>query len=220
MCVSLPVPGFSPADLHSVPDPDPTRNVSQRLDRHAVGHQQVRQYIIRIIRVRRMRCMKLNEKRVAARSCTNISLLCLCFSPCADAWSSWGSTLTLSLPSYSVIITTVLYLSDALRKNFLNDKFDYKVGGTLVSQSRCLMNSVNTLFCLFFSTLLTQTHLFFVFCRCGTRTSICLWYLSTSPAYSWSPSPPPRGRRRWKSGSCLFAKCTHSPCFTTCVRMA
>lgn len=31
--------------------------------------------------------------------------------------------------SFSVIITTVLYLSDALRKNFLNDKFDYKVGG-------------------------------------------------------------------------------------------
>lgn len=29
---------------------------------------------------------------------------------------------------FSVIITTVLYLSDALRKNFLNDKFDYKVG--------------------------------------------------------------------------------------------
>uniref|UniRef100_A0A3P9JZL3 Dedicator of cytokinesis 4b n=1 Tax=Oryzias latipes TaxID=8090 RepID=A0A3P9JZL3_ORYLA len=27
----------------------------------------------------------------------------------------------------NVIITTVLYLSDALRKNFLNDKFDYKV---------------------------------------------------------------------------------------------
>lgn len=32
--------------------------------------------------------------------------------------------------SFSVIITTVLYLSDALRKNFLNDKFDYKVGET------------------------------------------------------------------------------------------
>lgn len=28
---------------------------------------------------------------------------------------------------YSIIITTVLYLSDALRKNFLSDKFDYKV---------------------------------------------------------------------------------------------
>lgn len=27
----------------------------------------------------------------------------------------------------SVIITTVLYLSDALRKNFLNENFDYKV---------------------------------------------------------------------------------------------
>lgn len=64
---------------------------------------------------------------------------------CADAWSSWGSALTPSLPSYSVIITTVLYLSDALRKNFLSDKFDYKVGGTLVSLSRYLMNvnSVN-----------------------------------------------------------------------------
>uniref|UniRef100_A0A673YWN6 Dedicator of cytokinesis 4b n=1 Tax=Salmo trutta TaxID=8032 RepID=A0A673YWN6_SALTR len=35
----------------------------------------------------------------------------------------------LSTPSFflSVIITTVLYLSDALRKNFLNEKFDYKV---------------------------------------------------------------------------------------------
>ncbi|XP_024909816.1 dedicator of cytokinesis protein 4-like [Cynoglossus semilaevis] len=29
--------------------------------------------------------------------------------------------------SRSVIITTVLYLSDALRKNFLSDSFDYKV---------------------------------------------------------------------------------------------
>lgn len=27
----------------------------------------------------------------------------------------------------SVIITTVLYLSDALRQNFLNENFDYKV---------------------------------------------------------------------------------------------
>ncbi|KAF3859551.1 hypothetical protein F7725_021950 [Dissostichus mawsoni] len=32
------------------------------------------------------------------------------------------------LVTNNVIITTVLYLSDALRKNFLNDKFDYKVG--------------------------------------------------------------------------------------------
>ncbi|CAJ1055010.1 dedicator of cytokinesis protein 4b isoform X2 [Xyrichtys novacula] len=31
------------------------------------------------------------------------------------------------LVTNNVIITTVLYLSDALRKNFLNDKFDYKV---------------------------------------------------------------------------------------------
>lgn len=43
LCVSVCAAGFSSADLHSVPDPDPTRNVSQRLDRHAVGHQQVRQ---------------------------------------------------------------------------------------------------------------------------------------------------------------------------------
>ncbi|XP_016370274.1 dedicator of cytokinesis protein 4-like [Sinocyclocheilus rhinocerous] len=31
------------------------------------------------------------------------------------------------LVTNNIIITTVLYLSDALRKNFLNDKFDYKV---------------------------------------------------------------------------------------------
>lgn len=35
--------------------------------------------------------------------------------------------MNLSLAPASVIITTVLYLSDALRKNFLSDKFDYKV---------------------------------------------------------------------------------------------
>uniref|UniRef100_A0A672J9T2 Dedicator of cytokinesis 4b n=1 Tax=Salarias fasciatus TaxID=181472 RepID=A0A672J9T2_SALFA len=37
------------------------------------------------------------------------------------------------LVTNNVIITTVLYLSDALRKNFLNDKFDYKVGGAQLS---------------------------------------------------------------------------------------
>ncbi|XP_016334191.1 dedicator of cytokinesis protein 4-like, partial [Sinocyclocheilus anshuiensis] len=31
------------------------------------------------------------------------------------------------LVTNNIIITTVLYLSDALRKSFLNDKFDYKV---------------------------------------------------------------------------------------------
>lgn len=39
-----------------------------------------------------------------------------------------SSSFFLSLSLFSVIITTVLYLSEALRKNFLNDKFDYKVG--------------------------------------------------------------------------------------------
>lgn len=29
----------------------------------------------------------------------------------------------------SVIITSLLYLSDALRKNFLSEKFDFKVKG-------------------------------------------------------------------------------------------
>lgn len=35
------VSGLSSSDLHSVQDLDPTGNVPQGLDRHAVGHQQV-----------------------------------------------------------------------------------------------------------------------------------------------------------------------------------
>lgn len=31
----------------------------------------------------------------------------------------------------SVIITSLLYLSDALKKNFLNEKFDFKVKGKI-----------------------------------------------------------------------------------------
>lgn len=38
----LPLPGLPPADLHCVQDPDPAGDVPQRLDCHAVGHQQVR----------------------------------------------------------------------------------------------------------------------------------------------------------------------------------
>lgn len=40
VCVSS--PGLPPSDLHRLQDPDPAGDVSQGLDRHAVGHQQVR----------------------------------------------------------------------------------------------------------------------------------------------------------------------------------
>lgn len=46
---------------------------------------------------------------------------------------------------------------------------------------------------------LNPSQLFFFSSRCGTRTSTCLSYSSTSPASSWSPSLPPRGRRSSKS---------------------
>lgn len=42
-------------------------------------------------------------------------------------WSKRSFNFSPLFSLWSVIITTVLYLSDALRKNFLNDKFDYKV---------------------------------------------------------------------------------------------
>lgn len=38
------VPGLPSSDLHRLQDPDSTRNVSQRLDCDAVGHQQVRSH--------------------------------------------------------------------------------------------------------------------------------------------------------------------------------
>lgn len=37
----LHLPGLPPADLHRVQDPGPAGDVPQRLDCHAVGHQQV-----------------------------------------------------------------------------------------------------------------------------------------------------------------------------------
>lgn len=48
--------------------------------------------------------------------------------PCSFTWCGFQSmNCDLKCLIYSIIITTVLYLSDALRTNFLNDKFDYKV---------------------------------------------------------------------------------------------
>ncbi len=56
--------------------------------------------------------------------------------PCSCTWCGFQSiNCDLKCLICSIIITTVLYLSDALRKNFLNDKFDYKV----CSQSVCVM---------------------------------------------------------------------------------
>lgn len=45
----------------------------------------------------------------------------------------------------------------------------------------------------------TQLIFFFYLCRCGTRTSTCLSYSSTSRACSWSSSLLPRRRRSLKS---------------------
>ncbi|KAJ7415529.1 Dedicator of cytokinesis protein 3 [Pitangus sulphuratus] len=44
--------------------------------------------------------------------------------------------MSLSRDMISVIITTVLYLSDALRKNFLNENFDYKIVFALLDNSQ------------------------------------------------------------------------------------
>ncbi len=63
--------------------------------------------------------------------------------PCSCTWCGFQSIhCDLKCLIYSIIITTVLYLSDALRKNFLNDKFDYKV----CSQSVCYETSVDHCF--------------------------------------------------------------------------
>ncbi len=114
--------------------------------------------------------------------------------PCSFTWCGFQSmNCDLKCLIYSIIITTVLYLSDALRTNFLNDKFDYKVCSQSVRvvkhQSIWLFSVAQPLNSLFP-------------CRCGIPTSACLLYSSTSPAFSSRPSLPQRGRKYWKSESC------------------
>lgn len=61
-------------------------------------------------------------------------------------------------------------------------------------------------------------HIYINISRCGTRTSTCLSYSSTSPACSWSLSLHLRGRRFWKSEfslpTCVF---THRSCIAKSV---
>lgn len=107
---------FSTAVIHCLWNTHTARHVSQRLDRHAAGHQQVSIYLSAFYA--RLGCL-------SHRNYDTLKFLLHILQV--------EVLMTASVFICSVIITSLLYLSDALKKNFLNEKFDFKVKGKIQS---------------------------------------------------------------------------------------